>query len=89
MTLDDAVAEHGLRPAVVKIDVEGGELDVLRGATRTLADAQPVLLVEVSEQSGRDVERLLRDYRAFRVERRRLVEGLAGGRGLFNAVFLP
>ena len=88
-TLDDAVAEHGLRPAIVKIDVEGGEVDVLRGAVRTIADARPVFLVEVSEQSGRDVEGLLAGYRSFRVGRRRLVEGLAGGRGLFNAVFLP
>ena len=89
MTLDDAIAEHGLRPAVVKIDVEGGELDVLRGAARTLAGARPVLFVEVSEQSGRDVERLLDGYRSFRVARRRLLPGLTGGRGLFNALFLP
>jgi len=89
VTLDDVVPEHGLRPAVVKIDVEGGELDVLRGAVRVIADARPVLLVEVSEGTGRDVERLLDGYRSFRVGRRRLIEGLAGGRGLFNAVFLP
>jgi len=88
-TVDDVVSEHGLHPSVVKIDVEGGELDVLRGTARTLAGARPALLVEVSEESGREVERLLDGYRAFRVGRRRLVAGLAGGRGLFNAFFLP
>ena len=62
---------------------------MVRGAARTLVEARPVLLVEVSEQSGRDMKRLLGDYRAFRVGRRRLLPGLAGGRGLFNAVFLP
>jgi FkbM family methyltransferase len=87
-TVDDAVAEHGLRPSAMKIDVEGMELEVLRGAERTLADARPLLIVEVSEQSAPEVERLLGGYRASRVGRWRLEPGLAGS-GLFNAVFLP
>ena len=89
-TLDCEVDAVGLRPAMVKIDVEGGELRVLAGMTRTL-DARPVLLVEVSAESGAELERRLEplDYRAFRVAHRRLEPGLAGGRGLFNALFLP
>src|SRR3954447_555077 len=46
--LDDLVAERGLNaPFVVRVDVEGAELQVLAGARATLAQAQAVLL-EVS-----------------------------------------
>jgi FkbM family methyltransferase len=43
--LDQFCAERGLEPAVVKIDVEGGELDVLRGATRLLTESRPVVFL--------------------------------------------
>jgi FkbM family methyltransferase len=87
-TVDHAVREHGLGPAVVKIDVEGGELAVVAGMEETLG-ARPTLLVEVSAESGAELGRRLegRGYRAWRVGRSRLEPGLAGGRGLFNAVF--
>ena len=46
--IDDLVAERGLRgPFVVKVDVEGAELQVLAGARETLA-ATDVVLLEVS-----------------------------------------
>jgi FkbM family methyltransferase len=45
-TLDAFTAAHDLTPDLVKIDTEGGELEVLRGASRTLAAAQPVILFE-------------------------------------------
>jgi len=89
-TLDREVDAVGLRPAVIKIDVEGSELRVLDGMERTL-EARPVLLVEVSAESGAELELRLEGlgYRAFRVARRRLAPGLAGGRGLFNVLFVP
>lgn len=47
VTLDAFVAERGIdRLAVVKIDVEGWELSVLRGATRTLQTMSPALVFE-------------------------------------------
>jgi FkbM family methyltransferase len=46
VTVDDHVREHGLRPAFVKLDVEGAEADALRGMTRTLEQDGPALLVE-------------------------------------------
>lgn len=89
-TLDREIESVGMRPAVVKVDVEGAELRVLAGMGRTL-EARPVLLVEVSAESGAELERRLEPlgYRAFQVAHRRLQPGLAGGRGLFNALFLP
>jgi hypothetical protein len=36
-----------LNPDVIKIDVEGVELDVLRGATETLRKIRPRVLVEI------------------------------------------
>jgi FkbM family methyltransferase len=89
-TLDDAVRSRGLTPAVVKVDVEGGEVAVLDGAARTL-EARPVLLVEVGAESGGVLEERLGGlgYRAYVVGRRGLEEGLPGASGLFNALFVP
>jgi FkbM family methyltransferase len=44
--LDDFVARHRVVPDVVKIDTEGSELAVLRGARRTLQRARPLVLFE-------------------------------------------
>lgn len=42
--LDSVAAEHGFRPDVIKIDTQGTELDILRGAGDLLAD---MLIVEL------------------------------------------
>lgn len=44
LTLDTIVSEHGLPgPFLMKIDVEGAELDVLRGATQTLTHTEAII----------------------------------------------
>jgi FkbM family methyltransferase len=43
-TLDAEIGE--LRPAVIKIDVEGAEHDVLEGARSVLSDVRPVVIFE-------------------------------------------
>jgi FkbM family methyltransferase len=89
-TLDAEVEALGLTPALIKIDVEGGELAVLAGTARTL-DARPALLIEVGPESAAEVERQLSalGYRSFVVTRRRLEPGLAGVQGYVNALFVP
>src|SRR5258708_1806135 len=48
-TLDSCVyGQKGFRPPnVVKIDVEGAELEVLKGASRTLAEFHPTIFLEI------------------------------------------
>jgi FkbM family methyltransferase len=80
-TLDDVVGTRfGGRRVLVKVDVEGAELGVLRGAQRTLrATPAPRWLIEVCltehHPSGRNPSYLLvfdeffgQDYRAYSVE---------------------
>lgn len=45
-------AERFRRVALVKIDVEGLEVDVLRGARRVIAAHSPALIVEVNDSAG-------------------------------------
>jgi FkbM family methyltransferase len=47
VSLDDFCDRTGVRPDVVKIDVEGAEMSVLRGMTRILAETKPVLFLEL------------------------------------------
>ena len=50
VTLDDLIAsQHLERPTLVKVDVEGVELDVLEGMARTIAAAMPVVLCEIDD----------------------------------------
>lgn len=62
IALDDFCAEHSLAPDVIKIDVEGAELLVLRGAKSTLARHKPTLFLSVHpvhlEAMGHSVEEL-------------------------------
>lgn len=50
ITVDEVVEQHGLRPAFIKVDVEGAEHLVLSGCRRTIQAHRPVLLMEVSDQ---------------------------------------
>ncbi|OLC51950.1 MAG: hypothetical protein AUH85_18125 [Chloroflexi bacterium 13_1_40CM_4_68_4] len=48
-TLDAYVEARGLRPDVVKIDAEGAELAILRGAARVLERDRPVVTIETGD----------------------------------------
>jgi FkbM family methyltransferase len=50
VTLDDFVAAGGPLPQLVKIDVEGGEYQVLRGGASLFASQRPLIIAEVHHQ---------------------------------------
>lgn len=54
-TLDALVADVGTAPDVVTMDVEGGELHVLKGAHRTLTEHRPIVFVSVHPQFMEDL----------------------------------
>lgn len=53
LRLDTYAERHGIHPDVIKIDVEGGELAVLRGASEVLRRDQPVILCEIEDRRTR------------------------------------
>ncbi len=45
VTIDSLVQQYGLHPSLIKIDVEGAELDALKGGLQTLTKYKPVLIL--------------------------------------------
>jgi hypothetical protein len=59
IALDDFAREHPeLRPALVKIDVEGHEAAVLRGMAGTLRDCAPAVICELHGTASTVLEEL-------------------------------
>ncbi|HEY0516442.1 MAG TPA: FkbM family methyltransferase [Solirubrobacteraceae bacterium] len=61
--LDELIAEGAVAaPHVIKMDIEGAEVDALNGAGALLAGRRPALLVEV-HGTGRELESVLASHR--------------------------
>jgi FkbM family methyltransferase len=52
ITLDDFIADGEIAPQLVKIDVEGGEYEVLRGGATLFTKQRPLVIVEVHHQQA-------------------------------------
>jgi FkbM family methyltransferase len=58
-TIDRMAARAGVLADVIKMDIEGGEINALEGASAVLDDHRPILLSELTGPTGADVVRLL------------------------------
>ncbi|MGB7847914.1 MAG: FkbM family methyltransferase [Candidatus Acidiferrum sp.] len=66
VTLDDFVAAGGPLPQLVKIDVEGGEYEVLRGGPNLFTNQKPLIIAEVHHQQAADqISAWLDEYRYY------------------------
>jgi FkbM family methyltransferase len=63
----DGLLPHFAKPDLIKIDVEGAEALVLKGAPEILKTVRPLLYIEVGEEQNIEVTSLLQsyDYRLF------------------------
>jgi FkbM family methyltransferase len=80
ITIDDVVRQFfpDKGPDFIKIDGEGHELEVLKGALKTLKERKPLLLVEVWEHNDNNVRRLLEKARYRVIEGHGLTKHSAG-----------
>lgn len=51
ITIDSYCEKHNIRPAFIKIDTEGNELDVLRGGLKTIEKYSPKIFFEVWKEN--------------------------------------
>lgn len=73
VTVDDLARETDQRPTIIKLDVEGAELEALRGAAEVLSQDRPPLVVEYNNvtasafgYSARDIFEHLQQAYAYR-----------------------
>ena len=86
----DGLLDEFPAPDFVKIDVEGAELDVLRGGQKLLESHRPKLLCEVGHESRDEVTQLLRDARYTLLDMKLpLAERVPLDRAVFNTIGIP
>jgi len=54
-TLDNFIAEKNIKPDLIKIDVEGHELSVLKGAEGFINENHPTLIIEIEQRHHKDI----------------------------------
>jgi FkbM family methyltransferase len=98
ISVDEFVMEKGIRPDCIKIDVEGAELDLLRGAKETFTRTRPVARLGLHPrqlaQNGQSLEEIwvtIADYKLTpEFEGRKIDrEWFCAQRELFDVNLLP
>ena len=71
---------YGLKPSILKIDVEGFEMEVLKGASRTIRRYNPKVIIEVhSSELKKEVTGFLQELGYFVVHEGRSMKTLKSG----------
>jgi FkbM family methyltransferase len=66
VSIDDLIAQNKIKPPnFVKVDVEGAELDVLKGMTETIKTYQPTVIYEIDDGDRDAYERKYRELANF------------------------
>jgi len=90
LTLDAYVREHGDVPDLIKIDVEGAEISVLRGACNLLRERHPTLIVEIDRLNqprfGFTADDLLEELKGFGYSISPLENEQGTDRSYFNVI---
>lgn len=94
-TVDSYRRQHGCpRTDLIKIDAEGAEPDVLRGASETIADCRPVVMCEIlDEETGRATQDVMTvhsyEYYAMRPGGLQRIPAIIGGDDFKNLLLVP
>ncbi len=66
VTIDDLVLSNKIEPPhFVKVDVEGAEMNVLKGMQKTIAEYRPIILYEVDSGDPLDLKKKLAELDSF------------------------
>ena len=67
VTLDDFFGETDCQICIIKIDVEGSELQVLKGASSIIEKHKPILTIETDRSKTDTVMQMLPNYRFYEI----------------------
>jgi FkbM family methyltransferase len=85
-SLDDFINETGIKPDLLKIDVEGTEDMVMEGFRENITKVQPVMIIEVHTKQQSD--KMLAYFRPLNYKLLRIVPLVKGSGKYFHKIYL-
>lgn len=98
IAIDPWAATNGIEPTLIKIDVEGAEMEVLEGMQAILAKCKPVIFIEIIAgqlasfgSSPDEIQKFFTalDYAAYEITGENSLKKLTHLKDSYNIVFLP